>query len=208
MGLPPEGSPLDGGPAGRGPHETPPAGFPSPFGASDGSGFRTEPAPFGTEDFPPGVPRPIAEPFDPAAPGGHPGPLPIGDDPFGVFRQPPGQPTGPTSGPVTGDMPVPPVRDGGFRPPAAEEFGRPVTERPEPPGGRLSGDTLVSGIAPVPPGEVRGPRPVPPLAPVPAPAPERVAPARPRAVRRRAVRSWCCWPWRWAARPSWPTARG
>lgn len=205
-------------------------------GVSQGSGpydaqAADFPSPFGTEDFPPGVPRP-SDPFapgDPAAPadgfgqgpGGDPfaapggpgtdpfagrpggsgdpygapgapgrsqGPRPdgpgAGDDPFAEYR--PG--AGPTTGPVTGTMQVPPVgaAPGSARPFAPgsgadsafgsgpDPFGgpggggpgggaddggfRPGPAADRPSGDSLSGDTLVSGIPVVPPGEARGPR--------------------------------------------------
>ena len=173
----PGGFPPPLGPPPAGPHDTPAAGFPSPFDTSAGTDFRSEPAPFGTEHFPPGVPRPIAEPFDPAAPNTPPGPpVPSAEDPFAVFL-----PMGPTTGPATGDMPVPPLGGGGFRPPEPDTGELPERSGPVGPAeAQLSGDTLVSGIPVVPPGPVSGPRP--PAAaegrPVPAPVPPQVnAPA-------------------------------
>ncbi|MBY8877052.1 hypothetical protein [Actinacidiphila acidipaludis] len=165
---PPVGSGSTAGPGARAPHDSPAGGIP---------------APFGTEDFPPGVPRPV----DPLA--GQDRPV----DASGAFAPP----AGPTTGPATGSMQVPPfapngtggaaVPNGpagpaGFRPPVpgAGGPGRPgVPGGPGvPPADRVSGDTLVSGIPAVPPGEVRGPRSGPgegaAPAPVPAPAPERV----------------------------------
>jgi hypothetical protein len=171
--APPAASPADGGPDARGPHETPPGAFPSPFG---------------TGDFPAGVPRP-ADPFTDTA-------APSPEDRLSAFggAAPTGfqPPAGPTSGPATGSMPVPPMGPppGSGRPEAGAQPGpgRPGTGGaqpghrrpgaplqpggfPPPPGEGVSGDTLVSGIPAVPPGEIRGPR---PPAPAPAPAPERV----------------------------------
>ncbi|MCL2552634.1 MAG: hypothetical protein FWE75_10895 [Actinomycetia bacterium] len=184
-----------GGPGQRGPHDTPAAGIP---------------APFGTEDFPPGVPRPVDPLVDPlTGPNGPKGP----EGPLGAAAASPfAPPAGPTTGPATGSMQVPPFtpsgpggpgltsglpRPGGpnttggpggpgaagpggpngFRPPAPGGPGGPA--RPGgpggpggPPGGHVSGDTLVGGMPAVPPADTRGP------APAPAPAPERVpAPA-------------------------------
>ncbi len=131
----------DAGPSARGPHDTPAGGTPV----------------FGTEDFPPGVPRPT--------------------DPF-ADRPGPGQgPAGPTSGPATGRMQVPPVA-GGPGAPAHPGVGAGGQSGPgghggpggqrgpggfPPPEERVSGDTLVSGIPRVPssPGDGRGPRPAP-----------------------------------------------
>jgi hypothetical protein len=131
---PPVGSPVDGGPGARGPHDTPAGGIASPFG---------------TQDFPPGVPRPSDPYGDPV------GPPPSA--PFPGFQPP----AGPTSA-ATGPMQVP----GAGGPGGAGGF-------PPPPDDRVSGDTLVSGIPRVPSSEARGPR------PVPAPTPERIpAPAK------------------------------
>jgi hypothetical protein len=194
-----------GGQAGRGPHDTPAAGIP---------------APFGPDDFPPGVPRPV----DPLArqdgphPGGtgeHPGGPNGPERPYDAAAASPfAPPAGPTTGPATGSMQVPPFaphqapsgpggpgltsglpgapghggpggpntpgRPGGpgpgpsgFRPPVPGAGGPGGPGGPGvPPEERVSGDTLVSGIPAVPPGETRGP--------APAPAPERVpAPAAP-----------------------------
>ncbi|MFI1096748.1 hypothetical protein [Streptomyces sp. NPDC020917] len=170
------------GPGQRGPHDTPAAGIP---------------APFGTEDFPPGVPRPVDPLASPKAP-------------FDAAAAAPfAPPAGPTTGPATGPMPVPPYTPSGpggpgltsglpgpggpnmtggpggpgaagpggpngFRPPAPGGPARPGGPGGPggPPGERLSGDTLVSGIPAVPPGETRGP--LPGQGPAPAPAPERV----------------------------------
>ncbi|MFJ2953006.1 hypothetical protein [Streptomyces sp. NPDC087270] len=173
---PPVGSPFDDAPAARGPHDTPSGGFASPFETPAGAEGRAEPgsgpAPFGTEDFPPGVPRGI--PTDPFAPGGGAAPLP--------------PPAGATTGPATGDMRVPPIGgdtgEHAFRPPAPAGS--------EPPrrmgaGDTLVGDTLVGGIPPVPSGEgpgraAGGPGAVPPPGPgapgsVPRPGP--AAPSTP-----------------------------
>ena len=171
---PPVGSAPLAGPGARGPQDTPAAGIP---------------APFGTEDFPPGVPLPV----DPLA--GQDGAY---DAASGAFAPP----AGPTTGPATGSMQVPPfapngtggtaVPNGpagpaGFRPPVPGAGGPGRPGGPGAPGGpgvpprdRVSGDTLVSGIPAVPPGDARGPRPGQGQgpAPAPAPAPERVpAPA-------------------------------
>ncbi|MFC4032635.1 hypothetical protein ACFO3J_14220 [Streptomyces polygonati] len=159
----------------RGGHDTPPGGFESPFAG-------------GTEGFPPGVPRPSdpytgedpgARPYDTAGTFAPPGagnpanPLnpaggpagPLTDEPFPGYQPP----AGPTTGPVTGSMPVPPVGPSGLRPP--------VRPTPVPPPDDRLGDTLVSGIPVVPssPGAPRpaapGPRSVPVPEPVPVPAP-------------------------------------
>ncbi|SEF82371.1 hypothetical protein SAMN05216223_102152 [Actinacidiphila yanglinensis] len=160
---PPVGAPFDGGPAARGPHDTPSGGYASPFetppGAEPGAGA----SPFGTEGFPPGVPRGIPT------------------DPFGR----PAPPSGATTGPATGEMRVPPLGgdtgEHAFRPPSPAGS--------QPPGGRGAGDTLVGGIAPVPAGEVRprpaGPGSMPPAGPPPftgsGPQPETATPAAPAA---------------------------
>ncbi|BBA99875.1 hypothetical protein RVR_6690 [Actinacidiphila reveromycinica] len=133
---PPVGSPFDDGPAARGPHDTPSDGFPRSFetppGAAGGAEQGTGNGPFGTEGFPPGVPRGI--PTDPFGDGG--APLP---------------PAGATTGPATGDMAVPPVTgdtgEHAFRPP------NPAGSRPS--GKRSASDTLVGGIPPVPADEGR-----------------------------------------------------
>ncbi|WP_435172891.1 hypothetical protein [Actinacidiphila sp. bgisy145] len=162
---PPVGSPFDDGPSARGPHDTPSGGFAAPFetpgGAQQGAGA----VPFGTEDFPPGVPRGI--PTDPYAAGG--APLP---------------PAGPTTGPATGDMPVPPVTgdtgEHAFRPPA------PAGSRPL--GKRTASDTLVGGIPPVPAeergraaGPETGPGSVPPPGPPVPGGPAATSPSAPAA---------------------------
>jgi hypothetical protein len=132
-------------------------GGPGPRGAQDTPAAGT-PSPFGTQDFPPGVPRP-SDPY-----GGRGGPAP--DAPFPGYQPP----AGPTAGPVTGPMQVPST--GG--PAAPQHPGAGAPGEFPPPAGRVSGDTLVSGIPPVPPGESRGPRPAPAPERIPAPAPERV----------------------------------
>ncbi|MEE4543420.1 hypothetical protein V2S66_15745 [Streptomyces sp. V4-01] len=158
--LPPPVGPQDGGPGPRGPRDTPPAGAASPFG---------------TQDFPPGVPRPS----DPYGEAGSPAP----DAPFPGYQPPAGPPAGPTAGPVTGPMQVPSA-GGPAAPPRPGPAAGPGTGPGgqggfPPPADRVAGDTLVSGIPAVPAGETRGPRPAPAPAPerIPAPAPERVAAA-------------------------------
>ena len=182
---PPVGSPLDGGGLGRGPQDTPAGGFPSPFpGGTDtpfGTEGRTAVPPFGTEDFPPGVPRPTdpfpgpqdpafgGGPVHPGGPGGLPGlggppAAPRADEPFPGYQPP----AGPTTA-ATGAM-MPPAGTAqapDFTQPL--EFGPPIEER-------VSGDTLVSGIPRVPSSEARPPAPAP--APVPAPRPAAAAPAK------------------------------
>jgi hypothetical protein len=140
---PPVGSPFDGAPGARGPHDTPAGGFPvpgePPARAESGTEQGAGPVPFGTEDFPPGVPRGI--PVDPFAPAGGPaGPLP--------------PPAEATTGPATGEMRVPPL--GGDT--GEHAFRPPNPTGSEPPGRRASGDTLVGGMPSVPSGEAR-PRP-------------------------------------------------
>lgn len=84
----------------------------------------------------------------PFGPGGAPG---QGDrnTPFPSYQPPAGQapqgPAGPTSGPVTGAVRLPPLGPNGPGAPAAPGA-------PGAPGGRVSGDTLVSGIPTVPSG--------------------------------------------------------
>ncbi|WUH91171.1 hypothetical protein OG900_14375 [Streptomyces sp. NBC_00433] len=123
------------------------------------SPYDTGSQPFGTADFPPGVPRPSEEPF------------PGDEDPLGM------QPYGPTAGPATGTMNVPPVTPEAARPPTGPNGFRPPV--PASGQGPASGDTLVSGIPAVPSGESRQPRQAPQraAAPGPAPAPVRTAPA-------------------------------
>lgn len=176
------GTPIDGGPAARGAHGSLSGGFPAPFGGGD------VPHPFGPEDFPPGVPRPVEpfpgpiDPFDATAPFDDPH-APRPDDPFAGYQSP----SAPTTGPVTGDMPIPPVdgstTSGGFRPPSAQG-------PPTPPDDRVFADTLVGGIPAVPSSEARpprpagaqgpvtGPRPVPTSTPAPEPAKSAPAPAK------------------------------
>ncbi|MDG9706377.1 hypothetical protein [Streptomyces sp. DH37] len=205
------GAPGSGAAAPAGPPrqrtDTPPHGFPT--GPLDATG-------------PIGAAR--AEGAPPPAPGGTP---PHG---FSAAVPPPapgGRPSGPTTGPATGDMPLlppgfrsaggtPPAGPGDTGPqptvspavspaasPAVSEVPGPVTE-PEPPrtggpefdlggpapfpgppagpgpsSGRVSGDTLVSGIPRVPPADDDDGRPAPSAAgqgaqvPPPAPAPAR-----------------------------------
>jgi hypothetical protein len=146
----------------RGPHDTPAAGFASPF------------AP-GTESFPPGVPRPT-DPFpggaDPYAAAGPPAPATEG--PFPGYQPP----AGPTTGPATGTMPVPPAGPTRPRPSVPQPGSGPPSEE------RGSSDTVVSGIPTVPSSGSRAPRraapvpgPAPAAATVPAPAPAASAPA-------------------------------
>nr|WSX77010.1 hypothetical protein OH826_26135 [Streptomyces sp. NBC_00899] len=165
------GSPFDTGATPQPSADAPPFGAGSPFDtgatpAVDGgrSPYDTGSQPFGTADFPPGVPRPSEQPF----PGG---------------EGAPAAPYGPTAGPATGSMNVPPLTPEAVQPPTGPNGFRP----PAPRGGSapVSGDTLVSGIPTVPSGESRPPRqappranaPVPGAAPVPPPAPARTAPA-------------------------------
>ncbi|WP_037912883.1 VanW family protein [Actinacidiphila yeochonensis] len=121
-------------------------------------------APFGPDDFPPGVPRPNPGAADEA-------------DPAGVTH-----PSGPTSGPATGSMTVPPLDAtpaGGFDPGLPQAAPKAPRRRVD----GTSGDTLVGGIPPVPPAGAAQPQPQPPVTasaprPVPAPAPAPVpAPA-------------------------------
>jgi hypothetical protein len=112
-------------------------------------------APFGPDDFPPGVPRPT--------PGPTPGP---NAGPAGARG-----PAGPTSGPATGSMPVPPLGEAtpahGFDP----GFPQSPPAAPSRPADGKSADTLVGGIPVVPPGGARPQPPVATPAPVPAPSP-------------------------------------
>ncbi|MFI0944016.1 hypothetical protein [Streptomyces sp. NPDC021020] len=173
--LPGEGSsPYDTGSTripggGAAPYDTgatPFAGDPqSPYDTGSHSPYDTGSQPFGTEDFPPGVPRPTGS--DPASAGYT---VPA----FGDTLSPP---DGPTAGPATGAMNVPPLRpDPAHTPPGGT--------------GRVSGDTLVSGIPTVPPGGTRTPRPAPPSRPgadrepEPAAKPAAPAPAAARPVKK------------------------
>ncbi|WP_333771494.1 hypothetical protein [Streptomyces sp. IBSBF 2435] len=201
---PPVGGAPGGSEAARGPHDTPAGGFAapytseappfgtgSPFDTGSQAAFGTDPAfdstaampvvdetrspfdtgsqPFGTADFPPGVPRPSDQPF------------PGGEDPLGI-------PYGPTSGPATGAMNVPPLTQDTPRPPAGANGFRPPAR-----GGndRVSSDTLVGGIPAVPADESRParqprkgaaePEPaaaVPPARKTPAPAATAARPAK------------------------------
>ncbi|SHK71831.1 hypothetical protein [Actinacidiphila paucisporea] len=195
---PPVGSAPGEGEAARGSHDTPAGGFAAPFAneappfgagspfdtaampAVDGdrspydtgsqsfdtaampavddgrSPYDTGSQPFGTADFPAGVPRPSEESF------------PGDEDPLGM------QPYGPTAGPATGTMNIPPVTPEAVRPPTG-----PNGFRPPVPGsgqGPVSGDTVVSGIPAVQPGESRAPRQAPPRAASPGPAPSSAKP--------------------------------
>ncbi|WP_263984112.1 hypothetical protein [Streptomyces sp. HPF1205] len=188
--APPPQAPADE--AARGPHDTPAEGFASPFtGTGGGPGLHAPDITFGTQDFPPGVPRPT----DPFAPPQDPGqdlaqdagrdPGRSGDSGTGEHFLPP--PAGPTAGPATGDMRMPTRQ-------AAPDFAEPAgdfRQPPEfpPPEERISGDTLVSGIPAVPSGEGRGPRPTVPVpgpaaapAPDPVPAAKASAPGRPESA--------------------------
>ncbi|WP_236061514.1 hypothetical protein [Actinacidiphila acididurans] len=177
----------------RGPHDTPAEGFASPFSApGSGSRRRTPDASLGTDDFPPGVPRPSdplappaadnpfappagqeRSPFPPRTPGAT-GPDPFAppatDEPFPGYQPP----AGPTTGPATGPMRMPGAPAADFR--QSPEF--------TPPGGDVSGDTLVSGIPVVPPAETQAPRPQTdtgesgPAAPAPAKAAKPAKPAK------------------------------
>ncbi|MEU6853617.1 hypothetical protein ABZ901_27285 [Actinacidiphila alni] len=148
---PPVGTPLDGA---RGPHDTPAAGFASPFVTDP----QTEP-PFGIDAFPPGVPRPS---------GDYPGPGPEGpDDPFPGYQPP----AGPTTGPVTGSMQVPPAADqrasafrpedtsGGFPAPAPGREDTGAFRPPNGPNGLGPEDTSGGFRQPMapPPGQGLGP---------------------------------------------------
>ncbi|WP_043182314.1 hypothetical protein [Streptomyces sp. NRRL F-5123] len=145
-----------GGPSPYDTGATPVVGDPqSPYDTGSHSPYDTGSQPFGTEDFPPGVPRPTAS--DPASASYT---VPA----FGDTLSPP---DGPTAGPATGAMNVPPLTpDPAHTPPGGT--------------GRVSGDTLVSGIPTVPPGGPRAPRPAAPRRPEPDREPEPAAkPAAP-----------------------------
>ncbi|MGW3247690.1 hypothetical protein [Streptomyces sp. NPDC001070] len=139
-------------PAQPGPPERRPAPAPGPGAApggprrggipylNDGAVGPGGPAgPGGTGRTAPG-PRPF--PGAQGAPG-MPGGGPAGPGAGTPF---PGQqpPAGPTAGPVTGDMRVPPAGPSAGRPPFPTPFPRSAADR-------LSGDTVVSGIPAVPP---------------------------------------------------------
>ncbi|MGW5354995.1 hypothetical protein ACWERV_31325 [Streptomyces sp. NPDC004031] len=136
----------------------------SPYDTGSHAPYDTGSQPFRTDDFPPGVPRPTGT--DPASASYT---VPA----FGETLSPP---DGPTAGPATGTLNVPPLTPD----PAAT-----------PPGGtgRLSGDTLVSGIPTVPPGGPRTPRPAAPRRPEPDREPEPAAkPAAPAPAAARPVK--------------------
>ncbi|MFD3451865.1 hypothetical protein ACFWVC_06750 [Streptomyces sp. NPDC058691] len=115
----------------------------------------------------PGVPGPRPFPGQ-AGPGGPGGPGGFGD-PAGPGAPAPGgpgtpfrgfqPPAGPTAGPVTGDMRIPPAGPAGA--PHGAPSPSPFPTAFPPPGERLSGDTVVSGIPAVPPGGPQVTRPVP-----------------------------------------------
>ncbi|MEU8348985.1 peptidoglycan binding domain-containing protein [Streptomyces sp. NPDC048845] len=236
-GPPPSASPGGGrggpGPSGSGPSGPPPSGpgpsSPPPSGpAGPGAGQRRPGAAPGQDGPPPGGPRPgagqgldrpVAPPaadFRPGA-GGGPGTGPVADfrpgagggpgtGPNPVFR--PG-PSGPTTGPAEGDMPLTPPpfqqQDGSRQqppPPGPAAGGPPPGRSAGPYGGetefggadeRVSSDTLVSGLHVIPPtgdspfapgssaDEEAAPRPPAPPAPVPA-APPAKKKGRPKAV--------------------------
>ncbi|MEU4096561.1 hypothetical protein [Streptomyces sp. NPDC026673] len=100
----------------------------------------------------PGRAAPGQRPF-PGAPG-TPGAGPAGPGAGAPF---PGQqpPAGPTAGPVTGEMRVPPAGPGAGRPPFPTPFPSSAADR-------LSGDTVVGGIPAVPPAGPSVNRPGPP----------------------------------------------
>ncbi|MFI0900187.1 hypothetical protein [Streptomyces sp. NPDC020983] len=158
-------SPYDTGshsPYDTGSHSPYDTGPQSPYGTgSHSSSYDTGSQPFGTDDFPPGVPRPTGA--DPASPSYT----------VPAFGGAPGPSYEPTAGPASGTMNVPPLTP---------------DPAPTPPGGtgRVSGDTLVSGIPAVPPG---GPRQAPPRRPGSESGPEAAArPAAPAPAAARPVK--------------------
>ncbi|WP_455352634.1 hypothetical protein [Streptomyces sp. SYSU K217416] len=168
----------------------PPPGTPRPGDRDTGSGFAPPPAGTGPRPADRDAGSPFAPPPGTPRPGDH--------DTPGPFTPPPGAtggPAGPTSGPVTGEMPLLPP---GFRqgdvpagPPRMSDDTAVLTPQRSAPkpadGGHVSGDTLTSGIPAVPPvhhspfappTHTGGPSPDlgprldgPPLAPEPTPAP-------------------------------------
>ncbi|WP_431951000.1 hypothetical protein [Actinacidiphila sp. bgisy167] len=157
--------PAQPGPAERGPVPGPAdgsgaprrGGIPRPNGGAAGFGGPGGPAVQGGPEGPggfggpagPGRQAPAQRPF-PGGPVAGPAGGPGAGQPF------PGQqpPSGPTAGPVTGDMRVPPAG------PAAGRSPRP-TPFPPPAADRLPGDTLVGGIPAVPPAGPSANRPAP-----------------------------------------------
>lgn len=98
-------------------------------------------------------PRPFPGPGGPGGPSGPGDPGPGGPGtPFRGFPSP----SGPTAGPVTGDMRIPPAGA-----PHAAPGSSPFPAAFPPAGERLSGDTVVSGIPAVPPAGPAVTRPVP-----------------------------------------------
>ncbi|MFG1809305.1 hypothetical protein [Streptomyces sp. NPDC049040] len=130
----------------------------APAGDDARSPYDTGSQPFGTDDFPPGVPRPNERSFREA------------EDPLGT-------PSGPTSGPATGSVDIPPMSQEAAQPPTGPNGFRPPTPGPRGGNSQVSGDTLVSGIPAVPSGESRPARQPAPRSAAPAPAPARTAPA-------------------------------
>ncbi|TXS57869.1 hypothetical protein EAO77_12060 [Streptomyces sp. t39] len=153
QGRPGGPGPGPGGPAGQG---GPAAGGFAPGGAQQTSGLSAlvdETPAAGLPTRPPGGGPDRSRQGDGFAPG--PRTPPTGVRPPGPDRGP----AGPTSGPVTGDMPLGPGPGGQAGPPRMSDDTAVLTPQkpaPEPVGGHVSGDTLTSGI-PVVPSDGRSP---------------------------------------------------